>query len=151
MNTGDAIFCRGKGLLTSLVRHWTGSDFSHCGGLVMVGKKPHMLEANRDRGVCLTPLEEVGDYIIVSVDEGIGGRDVDNWVQSVRGAKYSDKDAILGGLDRPLECQGWQCAELLRTFLAKRHVKLPPDANTPTKILAALLHGRTRRIIGRFA
>lgn len=64
----DILHCKGKGLVSSIVKISTKSDITHTAIIIENWKKLHVAESHNKKGVISTPLDkwlEINDYEII--------------------------------------------------------------------------------------
>ncbi len=124
MQSGDVALFKGGGFFGWLIRKWTKSAWPHCGVVFAINERYMIVHARPLIGVQMCELDNTG-YGTPTVYPSGRTLNVDK-AYAALGSKYSYKDAILAGLNKPGQETGWECAEFAAHVLdIEREDELP--------------------------
>lgn len=118
IKNGDLIAWRGRSLVGRVIRHLTGSGYSHVGIAFWLEGRLMVVEALDFKGVVIRPLSSLLPFDVVFVSlADLEQNDPFDWLLNTIGNNYSVLDCfrVLFRLP-PKNNNGFQCAELAAKF-----------------------------------
>ncbi|MGJ3501130.1 hypothetical protein [Piscirickettsia salmonis] len=143
LSSGDVIAYRGNSIISSIVRWWTESPYSHIGVIWKIKDQLFFVEALIFKGVRIIPIEKLpADYEVIKTQVTLLG-EAEAFILQHLADDYSLIDAIRAGLGlKQNNSKGWQCAEFAAQILKRCGLRLPERENlTPIELITLIKQG----------
>lgn len=138
IQSGDIIAFRRDGIVSSVIRAATRSDYSHVGIAWPVAGRVMLLEATLP-SIRIFPLSKAAPFHWISLSKPLTP-EAEEYALSRVGERYSVAEAMMGyfGLARP--DQRWQCAEYVRSVLSLQCRETPTGVVNEALRLNGTIH-----------
>jgi hypothetical protein len=137
IKSGDLIaWSSGHGWQVNIVRIFTRSEYNHVGIAWVVDDRVFVVEAVPGDGIRVALLSEHRPFYHVSHgDAFVWTADMERFMLSKVGEKYSKWEAILGFFNKTSNNARWECAELVRETYAVTDKYITCTHATPAEIV----------------
>ncbi|APS59132.1 hypothetical protein [Piscirickettsia salmonis] len=143
LSSGDVVAYRGNSVISSIVRWWTESPYSHIGVIWKINDQLFFVEALIFKGVRIIPIDKLpADYEVIKTLVTLLG-EAEAFIFQHLADDYSLIDAIRAGLGlKQKDPTGWQCAEFAAQILKRCGLRLPERENlTPIELITLIKQG----------
>ncbi|MGJ3495010.1 hypothetical protein ACR9PT_10605 [Piscirickettsia salmonis] len=143
LGSGDVVAYRGNSIISSIVRWWTQSPYSHIGVIWKINDQLFFVEALIFKGVRIIPIDKLpANYEVIKTQVTLLG-EAEAFILQHLADDYSLIDAIRAGLGlKQKDPTGWQCAEFAAQILKRCGLRLPERENlTPIELITLIKQG----------
>ncbi|QGP57465.1 hypothetical protein PsalSR1_04954 (plasmid) [Piscirickettsia salmonis] len=143
LSSGDVVAYRGNSVISSIVRWWTESPYSHIGVIWKINDQLFFVEALIFKGVRIIPIDKLpANYEVIKTQVTLLG-EAEAFILQHLADDYSLIDAIRAGLGlKQKDHTGWQCAEFAAQILKRCGLRLPERENlTPIELITLIKQG----------